>query len=143
MVNKKLELTSLDKETLANINQLAADPVDAMHLASDVYTSAIYRYQRATAVAAGLPPPATWKPLSKFVRSFSEEIKARLSTMSKLFTTEEMIRIKKISGAIIRDLETDESDIGQCLVLLFAMEPEVAVLWVRAHLDELEARAAS
>ena len=51
------QLKALPESTIANLNEVTDDPIDAMKLAADLYAMTAYRAERAVAVEAGASPP--------------------------------------------------------------------------------------
>lgn len=143
MLTNDAELKPLTDETIERLRAVTCDPIDAMRLAADVYATNAYLAERAIALETGAPQPKPPKPLSTYLRSFSVDLKARLAEMSRLFTTDELGRLRALGSAIEKQLEDDRGDLIESFVLLLAMDPADAVLWVRAHLDDIEARLAS
>lgn len=80
---------------------------------------------------------------STYLRSLAIGIKAKLVEITELLTTEELHGLRALGDAIEKRLESDEGDLVESLVLLFAMDPADAALWIRAHLDDIETRFAS
>jgi hypothetical protein len=143
MLSKNLELTPLTGETLEQMRAVTGDPIDALRLAADVYAMNAYGAERAVAVEAGRPLPKPPEPISTYIRSFTSDLKARLDEMARMFTTEELGRLRTLGSAIEKRLDDEREDPIESFVLLLTMDPADAVLWIRAHLDDIEARFAS
>jgi hypothetical protein len=143
MLNTNLELKPLSDETIERLRAVANDPIDAMRLAADVYATNAYVAERTIAIEVGFARPKPPKLQSTYLRSLAIGIKAKLADITELLTTEELHRLRALGGAVEKRLESDEGDLVEILVLLFAMEPADAALWIRAHLDDIETRFAS
>lgn len=143
MMTNTAELTPLTEETIERLRAVAGDPVDAMRLAADVYATNAYLAERAIAEAAGQPRPKPPEPISRYLQTFTRNLRDRLTAVSTMLTTEEQERLKAFGVVIERQLEADDGDLLENLILLTSMDPAYAALWVRTYLAELEARVAS
>lgn len=140
MLSTEAQLKPLTEETLENLRMAAGDPIDAMRLAADVYATNAYLAERARAAAAGAPWPKPPKPVSHYVKSFTADLKARLVELAAKLKPDELARLETIGASIIARLENNDTGLMETLLLLASMHPADAALWIRAHLDEIEAR---
>lgn len=140
MLSTEAELKPLTEETLENLRLVARDPIDAMRLAADVYATNAYLAERALAVAVGAPWPKPPTPVSHYVQSFTVDLKARLVELGAKLSPGELARLEVIGASIVARLEGDDGALMETLLALAAMHPTDAALWIRAHLDEIEAR---
>lgn len=137
------ELRALPEETIANLVEVTQDPIDAMKLAADVYAMTAYRAERASAAAAGGTAPRPPKPHSKYVRTLTTGLRAKLTEIVRRFDSEELERLKRIGPFLLVRMDADEPGLADEIVQLVCMAPDDAASWVREHLDEIEARFAS
>jgi hypothetical protein len=143
MLITQAELKPLTNETIERLRAATGDPIDAMRLAADMYATNAYLTERAIAIATGQPGPKPPKPISRYLRSFALDLRMRIAEMLRLFSTDELGRLRALGSAIEKRLEDDQGDLIGSIVLLLAMAPADVVLWVRAHLGDIEARLAS
>jgi hypothetical protein len=137
------ELRALPEETIANLSEVTQDPIDAMKLAADVYAMSAYRAERMSAAAAGRAAPRPPKPHSKYVRTLTTGLRAKLTEIVRHFDSHEIDRLKAIGPSLLVRMNGDDSGLADEIVRLVCMAPEDAAAWVREHLDEIEARFAS
>jgi len=129
--------------TIVALTEVTHDPIDAMHLAADLYAMTAYRAERAVALEAGTPAPRAPKLLSNYMRLFTTGLKERLRTIGALFEPKELDRLKALAPVFARRLEHNDPDLAEEALDLVSMEPEDAVAWIREHLRDLEVRFAS
>lgn len=143
MLTANVELKPFTDETIERLRAVTDDPIDAMRLAADVYAINAYQAERIAATQAGQAPPKLPEPISAYLRSFTVDLKSKLAEMSRLFSSDELARLVALGSAVVKQLECDDGDLIGHLLVLLAMHPADAVLWVRAHLEDIEARFAS
>jgi len=137
------ELRALPEETIANLVEVTQDPIDAMKLAADVYAMSAYRAERASAAAAGVTAPRPPRPHSKYVRTLTTGLRAKLTQIVRHFDTEELWRLKRMGPFLLARMDADEPGLADEIIRLICMAPDDAATRVREHLDEIEARFAS
>ncbi len=142
MHENKTELHPLSQETIEGVQAATADPIDAMRLAADLYASNAYAAERALALETGRQLPEPPKLISHYLRAAALDIHARFQVMGALLNTDDLRRLEALGPIVEQRLATDEQ-LGEVVMTLLAMKPEDAVLWIRAHLGDLEARLSS
>lgn len=128
---------------MPDLAAITNDAADAILLASDLFAMTTHRAQRVLSSAAGLPAPEAPKPRSKYLRNFTAAVAAKLEAIGLLFTTEELVRLKKVAAPLVDRLEHDDPDLLDAVVKVLFMAPEEAAAWIRDNLDDIEARYAS
>lgn len=142
MLGNQIEFRPLTQEAIEGLQAATADPIDTMRLAADFYATSAYTAERARALEAGHPLPEPPKLISHYMRALALDIHARFRVMAPLFSRDELRRLTTLGPTIEQRLEGDDHLAGMFMNLL-AINPEDAVLWIRAHLDDLESRFAS
>ncbi len=128
--------------TLANLTEVTNDPIDAMRLASDLYAMSAYRAELGLAPRADFKPRAP-RPRSTYLRTFTKELRAKMNVIIRTLDATELGRLMKLGPAISLWMESANAELSDEIFRLVAMTPDEAVVWIREHLDEIEARFAS
>jgi len=142
MLGNKTEFQPVTDETIEGLQAATADPIDAMRLAADFYASNAYEAERALALDMGRSLPEPPKLISRYMRALASDIHARFRVMAVLFSPDDLRRLKTLGPIVEQRLERDDH-VAEIFMTLLAMHPGDAVLWIRAHLDDLETRFAS
>ena len=79
--------------------QLAADPIDALRLASDLYAMDAYRAERRLTPLARVPGPPAPQPISNVMRRLQTMLKAKLCAIIELLEPRDRARLGRLAPA--------------------------------------------
>ncbi len=138
-----IALQPLPEETIRLLHKITSDSIDAMRLVADVYAISAFAIEYQQAEASGRPAPRMPKPHSKFLRGFVSHFKAWLETMGRELRPDELERLMRIGTAYAARIKDEPQLLLEELFTVVTMAPPFALLWLRAHFDEIEAKVVS
>lgn len=127
----------------ARLAAMAETPLDAIAVAWDVAMATSHtvaaRVARENGRAVPQPPP----PVSRLLTRFAEKLREKLAAVAAELDESERIRLTAIAPGVLASIETNDPAAVGTIAGLIQLPPEWIALWLRAHLDEIEARFAS
>lgn len=141
--NEIAELKPLSPNTIKDLMFVTQDPIDAMRLASDLYAMGAFVAERSLAEKSGARSPRAPRPRSKFLRGFIGHLESWFDTMARSLRPDEIQRLKKIWMLLALRFKDDPGLLLEEIATVVTMAPPFAVLWLRSHFDEIEAKVAS
>ncbi len=143
MLSTDTELKPLSDEVIESLREAAGDPIDAMRLAADVYATSAYLAECARAIETGGPRPKRPNPISRYVRTFTLDLNARLVEIGAHLGADAVSRLDALKDVIAKRLDDNDGELVATLLLLAAMHPQDAASWIRRHMHQIEERYSS
>lgn len=137
------ELKPLSPNTIKDLLFVTQDSIDAMRLASDLYAMGAFVAEQSLAEKTGACPPKAPRPRSKFLRGFVSHLEQWFNTMAHSLRPDEIQRLKKIWMMLALRFKDEPGLLLEEMATVVTMAPPFAVLWLRSHFDEIEAKVAS
>jgi len=74
---------------------------------------------------------------------FAEKLREKLAAVGDALSSSERARLAAVTPGVIACIEAEDKPVVGTIAGLITLPPEWIALWLRAHLDEIEARFAS
>jgi hypothetical protein len=133
-------------ETQANAARLLAmteTPLDGIAVAWDLAMATFHNHAARTAREHGEPAPTAPAPVSRLLTGFADAVREKLISVGVALRDDERTRLAAIAPRVLASVEAQDKPVIETIAALIPLPPEWIALWLRAHLDEIEARFAS
>jgi hypothetical protein len=127
----------------ARLAAMAETPLDAIAVAWDVAMATSHRVAARVARENGRTVPQPPPPVSRLLTGFAEKLREKLAAVAAELDQGERIRLMAVAPGVLASIEANDPPVVGTIAGLIQLPPEWIALWLRAHLDEIEARFAS
>ena len=127
----------------ARLLAMAETPLDAIAVAWDVAMATSHTVAARVARENGRTVPQPPPPVSKLLTGFAQKLREKLTAVAGELDHGERIRLAAVAPGVLASIETNDPPVVGTIAGLIQLPPEWIALWLRAHLDEIEARFAS
>jgi hypothetical protein len=126
----------------ARLAAMAETPLDAIAVAWDVAMASSHRVAARVARENGRTAPQP-PPVSRLLTGFAEKLREKVEAVAAELDHVERLRLAAAAPGVLACIEVNDPPIVGTIAGLIQLPPEWIALWLRAHLDEIEARFAS
>jgi hypothetical protein len=127
----------------ARLLAMAETPLDAIAVAWDVAMATSHTVAARVARENGRTVPQPPPPVSRLLTGFAEKLREKLAAVAAELHQSERVRLAAVAPGVLASIETNDPAIVGTIAGLIQLPPGWIALWLRAHLDEIEARFAS
>jgi hypothetical protein len=127
----------------ARLISMADTPLDGIAVAWDLAMANTHNHAARGAHERSEPAPTPPTPVSKLLTRFAETLRDKLGAIGAVLRDDERSRLAAIAPQVLASIETQDKPVIETIAALIPLPPELIALWLRAHLDEIEARFAS
>ena len=128
---------------VARVLAMAETPLDGIAVAWDLVMMAAHCENAREARTRGENTPAPPPPVSRLLTRFADAVRDKLVTVGSLLREVERERLVAIAPQVLSSIEAQDQGVVETIAGLLSLSPDWTALWLRGHLDEIEARFAS